>query len=600
MLPQSITEQRIKIYLLAAFVGLVAGLAAVALRYLIFGISLLFVTIPNTLGPAGWIIAPGLGGLLVGIIVIKYAPETKGHGVPEIMEAYTLRGGKMRTRTPLLKSLASAICIGSGGSSGREGPIAQIGGGVGSAIAQYLKLNARMTKTLVVCGVSAGVAATFNAPLGGFLFGIEVIAGGIVGFSVIPVILASVLATAVSGVLIGSYPAFESPLFNMGNYLELFLYLGLGIALGFLSIVWSRGFYKIEDILEKVKLSPYALPAIGGILVGGLAIIALFLETQFGYFGSFKPEDPLFPAIIGVDYAFINSALAGTVVIGALLAFGFLKALATSLTLGSGGSGGVFAPTLYIGTAVGGAFGLAFSFLFPTVVTQPMAFALVGMAALFAGTGRAPITIIVMVMEMTKDYSMILPLMIAVSTSFLISSTIEENSIYTFKLLRRGVNINQSRYVIALKDVSVWQIMTVKPTLLKPEMTIEEVLDIVDATQHTKFPVVDDEGSIIGILLTEDLFHDEEKKEDPLKVKDIMKSSFLHLNPNCTMDSVVHEMLERQEGHAVIVNPEQPNVMLGFITKADVLRAYEFAINQLQEDGELVEGISPAELVDVK
>ncbi|MFW9931783.1 MAG: CBS domain-containing protein, partial [Candidatus Thorarchaeota archaeon] len=239
-------------------------------------------------------------------------------------------------------------------------------------------------------------------------------------------------------------------------------------------------------------------------------------------------------------------------------------------------------------------------FLFPTVVTQPMAFALVGMAALFAGTGRAPITIIVMVMEMTKDYSMILPLMIAVSTSFLISSTIEENSIYTFKLLRRGVNINQSRYVIALKDVRVSQIMTVKPTLLKPEMTIEEVLDIVDATQHTKFPVVDDEGSIIGILLTEDLFHDEEKKEDPLKVKDIMKSSFLHLNPNCTMDSVVHEMLERQEGHAVIVNPEQPNVMLGFITKADVLRAYEFAINQLQEDGELVEGISPAELVDVK
>ncbi len=600
MLPKAITEQRVKIYFLAAIVGLAAGLSAVALRYLIYGISLLFVVIPNTLGPFGWILAPAIGGLFVGIIVIKYAPETKGHGVPEIMESYALKGGKIRVRTPLLKSLASAICIGSGGSSGREGPIAQIGGGVGSAIAQYLKLNARMTKTLVVCGVSSGVAATFNAPLGGFLFGIEVIAGGIVGFSVIPVILASVIATAVSGLLIGEYPAFESPLFSMGNYIELVFFFGLGIFLGLLSVAWSRGFYKIENLFDRLKVSPYALPILGGALVGCLAIIVLFLETQFGYSGSFKPEDPLFPAIMGVDYAFINSALSGAVVIGALLCFGFLKAVATSITLGSGGSGGVFAPTLYIGTAVGGAFGLVLSFLFPSIVTQPMTFALVGMAALFAGTGRAPITIIVMVMEMTKDYSMILPLMIAVSTSFLISSMIEENSIYTFKLIRRGVNINQSRYIGALKDVRVSQIMTPKPTILKPAMSVEEVLAIVDATQPTKFPVVEEDGRIIGILLTEDLFHEAKDRTKPILVRDIMSTNFIHLNPNCTMDSVVHEMLARQEGHAAIVDPDNPDIMLGFITKADVLRAYEFAINQLQEDGELIEDISPADLVDVK
>ena len=186
-------------YTLAAVIGLVAGLTAVAFRYLIYGIGFVFTLIPSNVGLLGWILIPALGGIIVAFIVTRYAPEAKGHGVPEIMEAYHLKKGHIRARIPLLKSLASAICIGSGGSCGREGPIAQIGGGAGSAIASYLKLNARMTRTLVICGVSSGIAATFNAPLGGTLFGVEVIAGGIIGFPIIPVILSSVVATALAG-----------------------------------------------------------------------------------------------------------------------------------------------------------------------------------------------------------------------------------------------------------------------------------------------------------------------------------------------------------------------------------------------------------------
>jgi len=586
-------KQEVRIYSLGAIIGIVSGFVAVGFRWLIIGISTIFVFIPQNWGPIGWVIIPVLGGLMVAFIVMRYAPEAKGHGVPEIMDAYAMKRGRIRMRVPILKSLASAICIGSGGSCGREGPIAQIGGGVGSSIAQLLNLNSRLTKTMVVCGVSSGIAATFNAPLGGTLFGVEVIAGGLAGFSIVPVILASVLATAVANVFLGPQTSFLETSFVLNNYFELLLYLGLGLLLGLVSVIWTRGFYKIEDIFERIKISGYLLPAIGGLMIGGLAIVVIMLESTFAYAGEFGLYEPYVPAIMGVGYSFIDSVLLGNVALIALIVFGILKAFATAFTLGSGGSGGVFAPTLYIGTALGGAFGLTFSILFPGIVPQPMSFAIVGMAALFAGSGRAPITCIVMVMEMTKDYSLILPLMIAVSTSYLISASIEEESIYTLKLSRRGVKIRRGAYIGALKEAKASQVMTSTPTVLNPEMTKNQVLKIVDITQHTKFPVVDADGKVVGTLITEDLFCEDEDCE--YVVGDLMKRDFLHLKPDDSMDSVLHAMLERDEGHAVVVDPRYPDKMIGFITKADVLKAYEMAIFRLREEGEDLEGIDPLE-----
>ncbi|KXH69918.1 MAG: hypothetical protein AM326_04810 [Candidatus Thorarchaeota archaeon SMTZ-45] len=598
MQESTIMKQQIRLYTLGAIVGVISGLVAVGFRLLIFGTSYLFVSIPNYLGDWGWLVAPAIGGIFVGFIVQRYAPEAKGHGVPELMEAYSMRGGRIRMRVPLLKSLASAICIGSGGSCGREGPIAQIGGGVGSAIARTLNLNTRMTKTLVVCGVASGIGASFNAPLGGTLFGIEIIAGGIAGFSIIPVILSSVLATATANTILGSQPSFQAPLFILGNYFELGLYFALGVILGLASVMWTRGFYRIEDIFERIRISKYALPIIGGFIVGGIALGAILMENSFIYSGIFKLGEPYFPVTMGVGYAFMDAALVGNVTLAALFSFGILKALATSVTLGSGGSGGVFAPTLFIGTALGGSFGLLVSILFPGLVLEPMAYAIVGMAALFAGSGRAPITCIVMIMEMTRDYSMILPLMIAVSTSFLIASSVEEESIYTLKLSRRGVKIRRGFYIGALKEAKAAHVMTENPTVLNPEMSRSEVLRIVDETQHTKFPVVSDDGVVVGTLITEDLFC-EQDDECELRVKDVMRTDFLHISPESSMDSVLHTMLERDEGHAVVVDPRIPNMMLGFITKADVLKAYELAIVRLREEGESVDAIDPLDVIDV-
>jgi CIC family chloride channel protein len=534
MMRKQIMKQQVRLYSLGAIVGIASGFVAVGFRWLIIGVSTLFVIVPQYLGYIGWVIIPVLGGFVVGFIVKRYAPEAKGHGVPELMDAYAMRGGRIRMRVPLLKSLASAICIGSGGSCGREGPIAQIGGGVGSSIARVLNLNTRTTKTLVVCGVSSGIAATFNSPLGGTLFGIEVIAGGLVGFSIIPVILASVVATAIATAFLGPQTSFQETTYLLNNYFELILYLGLGLMLGLVSVIWTRGFYRIEDLFERTKISGYILPAIGGLMVGCLAIGVIVLENFFGYTGEFGPNEPYFPAIMGVGYSFIDATLLENVALGVLLTFGILKGFATAFTLGSGGSGGVFAPSLYIGTALGGAFGLVFSILLPELVPQPMAFAIVGMAALFAGTGRAPITCIVMLMEMTKDYSLILPLMIAVSTSYLVSASIEEESIYTLKLSRRGVRLHRGVYIGALKEMKASHVMTASPTVLKPDMTRTQVLKIVDITQHTKFPVVDDQGRIVGTLITEDLFCENEGKCEHV-VSDFMKTDFLHLKPDDTM-----------------------------------------------------------------
>ena len=599
MIHEKAMRRQVLLYALGALIGVVSGITAILFRLLILGISQVFVIIPQVLGTVGWIIIPALGGLIVGFIVVRYAPEAKGHGVPEVIEAYAVHGGKIRFRVPLLKSLASAICIGSGGSCGREGPIAQIGAGAGSVVATAFRLDKKERKTLLVCGLSSGIAATFNAPLGGALFGIEVLAGGIIGFSILPVILASVVATAIADLVLGISVSFQSPFFSMGHPLELVFYLILGIALGGVSVIWMRGFYSIEDLLEKLRASKYILPAFGGLLTGLLALGTIYLENVFAYSGEFAVNQPYYPAIMGVGYAFIDATLIGNVAIGALFLFAILKILATSFTLGSGGSGGVFAPTLFMGAGFGGAFGLAFSALVPGAVLQPMAFALVGMAALFAGAGRAPITCIVMLMEMTADYSLILPLMIAVSSSFFVSSLLEPESIYTMKLSRRGVKIRSGTHISALQTIKVNEAMTTDPTVLHPTQTTSEVFEIIDRTHHTKFPVVDDFGNVMGILIAEDLFHDPKEDGSEYQVRELMNPDFLRLSPECTVDSALQAMIKRDEGHAVIANPNDPQQMMGYITKADVLKAYEIAIIRLQKSGVDVEDIDSAEIIDV-
>ncbi|MEA3297454.1 MAG: chloride channel protein, partial [candidate division Zixibacteria bacterium] len=361
----------IYVMLVALAIGILGGLCAVGFRELIRVLQLAswwqsgeLVDYIRLL-PWWWKIGvPTIGGLLVGFIIHYFAREAKGHGVPEVMEAVVLRGGRIRPRIVIAKMIASAICIATGGSVGREGPIVQIGSSLGSTIGQWLKVDEQRLRTLVGCGAAAGIAATFNAPVAGALFAVEIILGdfGVAQFS--PIVISSVSATVVSQHFLGDFPAFNVPAYSLANPFELFGYAGLGILGGVIAVAFVKTLYRTEDVFDNITLYPPLKTMIGGVLIGLTALA--------------------FPQVLGVGYETINEALSGNMVLWLLIVLIVMKMLLVSITIGSGGSGGIFAPSLFIGAMTGGAVGVVLNNLWPGAVANPGAYSLVGMAAVVA------------------------------------------------------------------------------------------------------------------------------------------------------------------------------------------------------------------------
>jgi len=417
-------------------VGAGAGLGAIGFRYLIEAFTWIFTghTDPSALGhftnphlaflgPFVVLVVPVLGGLLYGPLVYRFAPEARGHGVPEVMLAVHSNDGKIRGRVPVVKSFASAICIGAGGSVGREGPIVQIGSAIGSALGQISRQAADNTRLLVACGAAGGIAATFNAPIAGVFFALELILRRWDTRSFGYVILAGLLATAVGRVAFGAEAFLALPTFHLVSDWEYPFYALLGVIGAVVGVIFIRVLYGMEDVADRIWSGPAWLrPAAGGILLG---LVLLLL-----------------PQMYGVGYPVLEGAIAGKYALGALLAFLCGKILATSLTMAIGGSGGVFAPSLFIGAMLGSAFGLGVHGLLPGATASAGAYGLVGMAAVFAAAGRAPITAILIVFELTGDYRIILPLMLAVVVAAGLSHLLSADSIYTLKLRRRGIDID--------------------------------------------------------------------------------------------------------------------------------------------------------------
>lgn len=422
---------------LALLVGVGSGAGAIAFRYMIKGWTWIFTghadpsalghfTNPHfpVLGPFVVVVVPVVGGLLYGPLVYRFAPEARGHGVPEVMLAVHSDEGRMRGRVPVVKSLASAICIGCGGSVGREGPIVQIGSAIGSALAQAMRQAAGNTRLLVACGAAGGIGATFNAPIAGVFFGLELILRDWETRSFGLVVLSGVVATAVGRIAFGSGAFLTLPPFSLVSGWEYPLYALLGVVAAVVGVAFIRTLYGMEDAADRVWRGPAWLrPACGGVLLG-LVLLVL-------------------PQMYGVGYPVLEGAIHGRYVVGALLAFLVGKIVATSLTMAIGGSGGVFAPSLFIGAMLGSAFGVGAHDLLPTATAGAGAYGLVGMAAVFAAAARAPITAVLIVFELTGDYSIILPLMLAVVVATGLSRLLAADTIYTLKLRRRGIDIDR-------------------------------------------------------------------------------------------------------------------------------------------------------------
>ncbi len=512
----------------------------------------------------GYIFLPVIGGLIVGPLIIRFARETKGHGVPEVMEAVVLRDGVIRKRVALFKIAVSAITIGSGGSAGREGPIAQIGATIGSMFGQIMHLDAKHKKLLVVCGLSAGIAGTFNAPLGGALFGMEVLLRGVGLFNAMPVMLASVVAVAVSSVFFGNDPAFK--IVSLESWLpqELPIYLLLGLVFGVISFLWVRIFYGSETLFEKLKMPESLKPALGGL---GTGILLMF----FPMYG-----------IGGVGYEGMDLALAGKLSIGLVFLLAGAKIVATSLTLGSGSSGGIFAPSLFIGSMIGIGFGGLFQLAFPVLIHSTYTYGLAGMAALFAGAAQAPLNVIFMIPEMSNNYRLIPPIMLASFASFFVAWILMKGeSIYTIKLKRRGVNIKTDRpYIMSL--VKAKEVMTEDVVTIPAEMP-SSILELYFLEhKHTGYPVIS-EGKLLGIVTINDLPEREEDRKTTT-VGEITSGFIITAHPEDTIHSILEMMNEHNIGRVPIVPADNPKTIIGIITRHDILKAYEIAERKPREE----------------
>ncbi len=570
----------------AVIVGLGTGLGGVFLIKAIQWIQdLLYRGAPTTWPQLGWgwlIVAPVLGALISGPIIALFAREAKGHGVPEVMQAMALEGGRIRPRVALAKIFASAACIGSGGSAGREGPIVQVGAALGSSIGQFLHFSEERVRNLVACGAAAGIAATFNAPIAGVFFSLEIILGELRMGDMGSVVISAVTASVVARTFLGDQPAFALPPYALNSAWELIFYLLLGILAAVVGVLFIKLLYAFEELFDAWRFPMALKPAAGALLLGitgvGYPLVLAGMEKAGGGQGiSAASLANGYPRIFGTGFNTIESALNGNMLISLMLALVLLKLLATSLTLGSGNSGGVFAPGLFSGAMLGGAFGEFVTRAFPGIAAGSGSYATVGMAAVFAAAARAPLTAVLIVFEMTNDYHIILPLMVAVVVSTAIAQHVHPESIYTLKLIRRGIRLASGRDVDVMDSVKVEEIMRRNPVTVYSSMPASALADLFLQTNSHGFPVVDRSGRLKGIVSLADLRSATESgpERKTLKVKDMANQNLVVAYPDESVRMALRRMAPRDLSRLPVVSREDPTRLLGIVRRNDVIRAYE-------------------------
>jgi len=561
-------------FLFGIVIGVVSGLGAEAFNLLLrFVTEVFLVGVLNYTPPAAggegltvfpnlsdlrWWLLPlvvGLGGLVSGIIVYSYAPEAEGHGTDSMIDSFHRKGGMIRSRVPIVKMVASAITIGTGGSAGREGPIAQIGAGFGSWLASRLRLGDHERRMMVLCGAAAGIGAIFKAPLGASLFITEVLYKKDMEVEVLfPAFISSVVSYSIYASINGFEPIFGAIAyeFSLPQELALFVILGLICALG--AIVYVNVFYGLRDrFFRRLPLPNLVKPAIGGVMVG---ILAMQL-----------------PETLEMGYGWVQLALYGQLSIGLMLIIAVTKMVSTSLTISSGGSGGVFAPSLVIGGLLGGAVGTAFNAIAPGFVSAPSAFILVGMAAFFAAAAKVPISAMIMVAEMTRNYNFLIPAMFACGISYIASGrwTLYENQVET----RTDSPAHLGEYNIdLLEEIRVKDIMTTRPMTVAPSTKIEEVNRLMARTLHLSYPVVDG-GVLVGMVTYKELLRIPKEDGQRINVGEIMMGIGAVVHPEDTAAEALRVLHNTGQEQLPVVDPGHPGILVGILTHNDIIHGHE-------------------------
>ena len=524
------------------------------------------------------IFIPALGGLLAGLIIEYWSKEAKGAGVPLVMEAVTFKQARLSAKKAIAKCFAAATCIGTGMSLGRVGPMVVISSTVGSEIGQRTGKTVDETRTLVGCGAASAITAAFNAPLGGVLFAIELILAELRTRSFIPIVVAAVIATTVGRGLTGDVAAFDSiPKYSLGSPSEYPFYIVLGLITGFAAAIFIRLLNLVETNIEKMEMVPVPFrTCLGGLCVGLIALsfphvlgngfgvtsdlISLDTDGEGGLvMGDSFPEDMNMVSGISSLLIFVVSIM-------------ILKIIATSVSIGSGGSGGIFTPSLFIGAALGAALGLVLNDM--GIVEHPGAFALVGMAAFVASTTRATLTAIILLFEMTATYEIILPLMLSCVVADAVCFVASEHSCYTAKLARRGINIDLGAEQDLMRMIKVEEAMTEEVLTITPERPLEVALQIIEDTGHMSLPVINEKEDLHGIITWSDIHVAALRHERHMTVGDYCVTDLITVTPKQNLAQALDALGYRDIGHLPVVDKSDPKKLIGIITKGDIIKAY--------------------------
>ena len=508
-----------------------------------------------------WTIAfiPVLGGLIVGLLQVYFIGIERHHGVAGIIESVALSGGRLRWWRIPAKTIASAVSIGAGASVGPEDPSVQIGSNLGSMFGTLLRMSEERIRTLVAAGGAAGVASAFNAPIAGVFFAVEIILGEIGTSALGVVVLSSVIASVFTQAVSGAQPAFSVPSYAFNSPWELILYFVLGLIAGPVSALYVKFLYWSQDFFHGLNFPRWGKPAIAGALVGAVGI--------------FLPE------IFGEGYQVIGDVLNGrSGILGLLFALMIAKLIMTPVSIGGGFAGGVFAPALFIGAMLGGGLGLIAQSLFPSLNIVPGAFAMVGMAAVLAGAVHAPLTAILLLFEMTRDYRIILPLMFAVIISLLISRWIESDSVYMLGLARKGIRIERGRDLEVLERITVDEVMSESSPFLRENTSVKEAIDYMTEQRVHGVPVLTSRGELYGIVTMHDIRDSDLDHEE--KIGDICARDLLVTYPDETIGAALRSMSVRDVGRMPVVSRENPKMLVGLLRRSDAIRAYDIALKR--------------------
>lgn len=568
----------VRLSILALVVGVVTGFGAIAFRDLIGLLHNIFFLGQFSLRydanhftpPSPWgalvILVPVAGALIVTFLITKFAPEARGHGVPEVMDAIYYKSGVIRPIVAVVKSLASAVAIGTGAAVGREGPIIQIGSALGSTLGQVVKMRAGQRIILVAAGAGAGIAATFNTPIGGVMFAIELMMPEVSVRTFLPVALATGTATFIGRFFFGPQPAFSVPQLaplsaNASSALALCLYTLLGAVTGVAAAGFVRGLHLAEDLFEKIK-GNYMRHVLGMLLVG---ILIYALQQAFGHY-----------YVEGVGYATVQAILLGQLTaIGLLILLFLCKVLATSLSLGSGSSGGIFSPSLFMGATIGGAFAMLLSALhLPFPVNVP-SFAMVGMGAMVGGGTGAVMTAVAMIFEMTLDYDIVLPLILAVALSVGVRRLLSRENIYTLKLFRRGHVIPKALHANMFLVRRAKEVMESDVVVAPGEMSFDAFLSLPDNDGRLRHVAVTKGNRIVGVLRVNTALRRPSPQEahSGVMLRDIASRDFTVVREDDIVFDVIQRVWRKNARMALVLRGggiPRPENVVGVITKEHV------------------------------